>query len=135
MGMFSPSRNETVNYHYWPIRLVWSTEPCQQTLWQWIRRAIDSRRWTLNYPHRYTCLPSLEVHRAAARRMWHGWPIDGSAKEYGWTLHFGRLKVCFGSKSAPKSKTCRWCAEGGERRGVMDANELTVKEGSDESIQ
>ena len=71
MGMFAPGRSETVNYHYWPIRFGWFSGPCQQTLWQWIRRAIDSRRWTLDYPHRYTCLSALEIHRAAARRMWH----------------------------------------------------------------
>jgi hypothetical protein len=96
MGMFAPGRSETVNYHYWPARFGWSSGPYQQTLWRWVRRAIDSRRWTLDYPHRYTCLSSLEIHRAAARRMWHGWPIGGSSREYGWTLHLGRFKVYFG---------------------------------------
>lgn len=105
MGMFAPGRSETVNYHYWPIRFGWFSGPCQQTLWQWIRRAIDSRRWTLDYPHRYTCLSALEIHRAAARRMWHGWPIGGSSREYGWTLHLGRFKVYFGDPwTTPQSE-------------------------------
>ena len=92
--MFSPAGSESVNYHYWPIRFRWSSG--DRTFADWVKRAIDSRRWTLDYPHRYACLSALEIHRAAARRFWHGWPIGNSAREYGWTLHIGRLKVLFG---------------------------------------
>lgn len=100
------------NYHWWPISFGWDSGPMSQTLWQWVKRAIESRKWTMDYPHRFRCLSTLEVHKAACLRMWHGWPIGNSWTEYGRTLHLGRVKVYFGSRSAPKSSTCRWCAEG-----------------------
>lgn len=100
------------NYHWWPISFGWDSDPMAQTLCQWAKRAIESRKWTMDYPHRFRCLSTLEAHKAACLRMWHGWPIGNSWTEYGRTLHLGRFKVYFGSRSTPKSSTCRWCAEG-----------------------
>ena len=100
------------NYHWWPISFGWDSDPMAQTLCQWAKRAIESRKWAMDYPYRFRCLSTLEVHKAACLRMWHGWPIGNSWTEYGRTLHLGRFKVYFGSRSTPKSSTCRWCAEG-----------------------
>jgi hypothetical protein len=109
------------NYHWWPISFGWDSDPMAQTLYQWAKRAIESRNWTMDYPHRFRCLSTLEVHKAACLRMWHGWPIGNSWTEYGRTLHLGRFKVYFGKKTSellkvvpptPKASICRWCAEG-----------------------
>ncbi len=91
------------NYHWWPISFGWDSDPMAQTLCQWAKRAIESRKWTMDYPHRFRCLSTLEVHKAACLRMWHGWPIDNSWTEYGRTLHLGRFKVYFGKRPHRKN--------------------------------
>lgn len=82
-----------VRYLWWPISFGYVRD--SQTLWQWIVRAIDSRRWTLDYPHKCSDAGALEIHKAACLRMWHGWP---SGNAYGWTLHIGKFKVYFGNR-------------------------------------
>lgn len=81
-------------------RYIWwaGGEPCQRTLFQQIREAIESRKWTLTYPHRFACEEALRVHKAAAKRFWHGWELGTIDRVIycGWTLHIGRLKVIFG---------------------------------------
>lgn len=46
----------------------------------------------------------------------HGWELGSNSRGqhiYGWTLHLGRLKVCFGpkfpSRNAPTAKICPHC--------------------------
>lgn len=91
-------RSRGVHYHWWPISFGWDSSPFSQPLWKWIYRAIESRFWTLDWPHRFTCLNSLEIHRAACLRPWHGWPIGDSSTEYGKTIHIGRFKIYFGRR-------------------------------------
>lgn len=88
----------TCTYKWWPIRLMWSNAPLARTLMQQIRYALDSRKWTMTHPHRFSCEEALRVHKAAAKRFWHGWELgrSGGAMVCGWTLHLGRLKVVFG---------------------------------------
>lgn len=85
-----------VIYRWWPISVGWAHD--SKTLLQQISLAIESRFWTMSWPHRFKCQGALDVHRRACLRMWHGWPIDGSPNEYGRTLHIGRLKVFFGRR-------------------------------------
>lgn len=49
------------NYHWWPISFAWDSDPMSQTLWQWVKRAIESRKWTMDYPYRFRCLSTLEL--------------------------------------------------------------------------
>ena len=88
----------TKRYLWWPISFAWGKPPLSLSAWQLIARAWDSRRWTLTLPALLCQQEALLVHRAATRRIWHGWEQftrDG-VTWFGWTLHFGHLKVMFG---------------------------------------
>jgi len=86
-------------YLWWPVSFAWGNRGfLDVTAWQQVKRAWDSRGWTMTHPHRYSDEDALRVHRAAARRIWHGWEqctVNGR-RMFGWTLQFGRLKVMFG---------------------------------------
>lgn len=84
-------------YLWWPISFAWGG-PLSLSVWQQLRRAWDSRCWTMTHPHRFVTEDVLLAHKAATRRIWHGWEqcTIGGRRMFGWTLHFGRFKVIFG---------------------------------------
>ena len=83
-------------YVWWPISFRWDSGPLRKTLRQQIRYALESYKWTMDNPHKYSDPEALRVHQKAARRFWHGWPVRGSFVRYGRTIHIGRFKILFG---------------------------------------
>lgn len=88
------------NYHWWPISFGWCRDWYCPTLMMQIRHALSTLKWDAANPKAsgFKCAEALRVHRRAAWRIWHGWPIGNSATEYGRTVHFGRFKIYFGRR-------------------------------------
>ena len=87
-------------YRWWPISFGWIGNDPMWRPWARLRYALKTLAWReAKYrDYGFVCAEALRVHRRAAWRIWHGWPIGNSATEYGRTVHIGRFKIYFGRR-------------------------------------